>query len=514
MSTLENFLKNKIIWPFFLYINIVTILIVFICYFLSFSLENKSRTLFRDRAVESLKNPIILGSHLEVKSRILSLNKEFKDYCIDFHSVNINTDFCKVSKDKLINDFEIINLMPGQKLVFNYSWKSFLLNISTTIFGVLIVFIFVGYIMLRKTQSVALRLSDEIKQIYNVEPGLSFSIEEFKQMNSQYNDFLKIQCQSIENKTRTDYARKIVHDICSPLETLNIVSEKVSIKNDELVVFQKALRRLNEISSKLLDNTRVDQGKEDYDFLEIVKEVLDEKKQAKDFDYELSTNDVTIVKIDKVELGRILSNLINNGIEAARLVDRMPFIKIMANKVGDKLEIKIQDNGSGIADQVLKKLGNDEITTKANGNGIGFKSASEIIKSWGGVLEVEETSENGTKIRIILQNDKNEINKINNFILLDDDELTRLTWEMRARSAGVSLKTYMSISELRKELNNHSKEDCFYIDSDLGDIPGEEFARELHFLGFKNISVCSGYTSEKFKKYDFLRGVISKKPPF
>ena len=116
-----------------------------------------------------------------------------------------------------------------------------------------------------------------------------------------------------------------------------------------------------------------------------------------------------------------------NGIEAARLVDRMPFIKIMANKVGDKLEIKIQDNGSGIADQVLKKLGNDEITTKANGNGIGFKSASEIIKSWGGVLEVEETSENGTKLRIILQNDKNEINKINNFILLDDDELARLS---------------------------------------------------------------------------------------
>lgn len=189
----------------------------------------------------------------------------------------------------------------------------------------------------------------------------------------------------------------------------------------------------------------------------------------------------------------------------------------------DKILITINDNGMGIPVKILKQLGQFEISSKNNGNGLGFKSALELLKEWQGDLRVVSTGINGTTICIELKAEKPSMEEItsedNNqlvikTVLIDDDELTRTTWAMKAKKNNLPFKSYSNIDSFRADLSNISKEDILYIDSELGEVKGETLALELHNEGFKNLSMACGHPPERFAEYTFLRSVISKKVPF
>ena len=57
-------------------------------------------------------------------------------------------------------------------------------------------------------------------------------------------------------------------------------------------------------------------------------------------------------------------------------------------KTGDKAEIKIRDNGTGIPDQLKDKIFNPFFTTKdtGKGTGLGLSLTHDIILKYGGTL--------------------------------------------------------------------------------------------------------------------------------
>src|SRR5262249_25107572 len=112
------------------------------------------------------------------------------------------------------------------------------------------------------------------------------------------------------------------------------------------------------------------------------------------------------------EITRALLNLISNGFYAAtkrRDQDKSegyePTLMAATKNLGDKVEIRIRDNGSGIPPEVREKMFNPFFTTKpaGEGTGLGLSITHDIIvKQHSGSIEVDTRPGEFTEIRIIL----------------------------------------------------------------------------------------------------------------
>jgi signal transduction histidine kinase len=112
------------------------------------------------------------------------------------------------------------------------------------------------------------------------------------------------------------------------------------------------------------------------------------------------------------EITRVLLNLISNGFYAAtkRKADANggnyePILAAATRNLGDSVEIRIRDNGTGIPPEVKEKMFNPFFTTKPAGEGTGLGlsiSHDIIVKQHGGSIEVETEPGEYTEFRIIL----------------------------------------------------------------------------------------------------------------
>ena len=112
------------------------------------------------------------------------------------------------------------------------------------------------------------------------------------------------------------------------------------------------------------------------------------------------------------EITRALLNLISNGFYAATKhkeqdkSDRFePSLMAATKNLGDKVEIRIRDNGIGIPPEVREKMFNPFFTTKpaGEGTGLGLSITHDIIvKQHSGTIEVDTSPGEFTEVRIIL----------------------------------------------------------------------------------------------------------------
>jgi len=112
------------------------------------------------------------------------------------------------------------------------------------------------------------------------------------------------------------------------------------------------------------------------------------------------------------EITRVLLNLISNGFYAATKRkaeanggDFEPTLAAMTKNLGDRVEITIRDNGTGIPPEVKEKMFNPFFTTKPAGEGTGLGlsiSHDVIVKQHGGSIEVDTQPGEFTEFRIIL----------------------------------------------------------------------------------------------------------------
>jgi len=112
------------------------------------------------------------------------------------------------------------------------------------------------------------------------------------------------------------------------------------------------------------------------------------------------------------DIRRALLNLISNGFYAAKKRmeeanggDYEPVIVASTKNLGNRVEIRIRDNGTGIAPDVKDKMFNPFFTTKPTGEGTGLGlsiSHDIIVKQHAGSIEVETLPGEFTEIIVIL----------------------------------------------------------------------------------------------------------------
>jgi two-component system, NtrC family, sensor kinase len=112
------------------------------------------------------------------------------------------------------------------------------------------------------------------------------------------------------------------------------------------------------------------------------------------------------------EITRALLNLISNGFYAATKRKEQdnsdgyePTLTASTKNLGDRVEIRIRDNGTGVSPEVRDKMFNPFFTTKpaGEGTGLGLSITHDIIvKQHSGSIEVDTMPGEFTEVRIIL----------------------------------------------------------------------------------------------------------------
>jgi GAF domain-containing protein len=112
------------------------------------------------------------------------------------------------------------------------------------------------------------------------------------------------------------------------------------------------------------------------------------------------------------DITRALLNLISNGFYAVTQRkaetnggDYLPILATSTKSLGDRVEIRIRDNGTGIPSEVKEKMFNPFFTTKpaGEGTGLGLSICHDIIvKQHGGSIEVDTKPGEFTEIRVTL----------------------------------------------------------------------------------------------------------------
>jgi signal transduction histidine kinase len=138
------------------------------------------------------------------------------------------------------------------------------------------------------------------------------------------------------------------------------------------------------------------------------------RAKDKTFNTDLNTDFAPALgKVDVVpqEIGRVLLNLFNNAFYAVHqkqksaLADYQPTVRVSTHPVDSGVEIRVQDNGTGIPDAVKAKIFQPFFTTKptGEGTGLGLSLAYDIVtKGHGGTLTAESREGKGTEFTIKL----------------------------------------------------------------------------------------------------------------
>jgi two-component system NtrC family sensor kinase len=103
-------------------------------------------------------------------------------------------------------------------------------------------------------------------------------------------------------------------------------------------------------------------------------------------------------------------NLYNNAFYAVSENKKLqpegfvPTIAVSTKKLGNKIEIRVRDNGVGIPSNVAGKIFQPFFTTKptGKGTGLGLSLSYDIVKAHGGEISVESNESQGASFVISL----------------------------------------------------------------------------------------------------------------
>jgi len=115
-----------------------------------------------------------------------------------------------------------------------------------------------------------------------------------------------------------------------------------------------------------------------------------------------STKKKIIWPIDRTQWIRVLTNLIQNAIQAVP-ENRTPKINLDILLEKNKLKMNIEDNGTGIVKKDQLKIFEPKFTTKSAGMGLGLAIVKNIIDSLNGSISFKSEPNKGTKFSIILK---------------------------------------------------------------------------------------------------------------
>jgi nitrogen fixation/metabolism regulation signal transduction histidine kinase len=215
-----------------------------------------------------------------------------------------------------------------------------------------------------------------------------------------------------------EVARRLAHEIKNPLTPIQLAFQQLEAKQRDRAGLDPALDRLvsdtgeivrEEIATlqRLVEEFSSfaklpDVRAEPADLGDAVEEIVRTSPQlAADADVELSrTGGPCPVKLDRALFRRVVANLVQNAIDAARPARAR--VRVEVARAGALASLAVSDRGPGIPPELRERIFDPYFTTKRTGTGLGLAIARKIALQHGGDLAAGADPAGGARFTLTL----------------------------------------------------------------------------------------------------------------
>jgi two-component system osmolarity sensor histidine kinase EnvZ len=202
----------------------------------------------------------------------------------------------------------------------------------------------------------------------------------------------------------------ISHDLRTPLARLRLETE-MSVNNEEARAHMAAdIGQLDAIIDKFLDYARPDRASLTPVVLgDVVQSCIYSMRKLPDVQIMVDMDDDLMVYADEVELGRVMTNLLENARRYGKSVHSgIADIRVSAMAKDKWVLVKVRDHGIGVAPEQLYQLTQpffrgEAARTAANGAGLGLAIVEKTMQRMGGTFHIANSSTGGLSANLRLQ---------------------------------------------------------------------------------------------------------------
>ena len=222
-------------------------------------------------------------------------------------------------------------------------------------------------------------------------------------------------------KLKSDFVSNVSHELRTPLSLIRLYAETLEMgrmvspdKYQEYYqIIRKESERLTALINNILDFSRIEAGRKEYDFREtdiseLVRNTLESYKyqiEQQGFAFEEKIEPVPPMRVDREALARSLVNLVNNALKYSQ--DRK-FIGVNLYRKNGSVKLEVVDHGIGIPsqeqDRIFEKFYRvgDPLVHNTKGSGLGLSLVRHIVNAHGGDVSVDSTPGEGSTFTITL----------------------------------------------------------------------------------------------------------------
>jgi len=212
-----------------------------------------------------------------------------------------------------------------------------------------------------------------------------------------------------------EIARRLAHEIKNPLTPIQLSAERIqhkfkeklnkedsTILNRSTSTIIKQVNALKLMVNEFTEYARPPQIKKDnVNLRTLIEEVVDLYNDRK-FSIELDMpKSLPAIEADENKLRQVLVNLFDNSKDAISLKKQARLL-ISIRKKNKNIVLKIEDNGKGISDEIVNRIFEPYVTSKATGTGLGLAIVHNIIEEHNGTIKIENKKTTGVLVTIEL----------------------------------------------------------------------------------------------------------------
>ncbi|HEX2271603.1 MAG TPA: HAMP domain-containing sensor histidine kinase [Pyrinomonadaceae bacterium] len=223
-------------------------------------------------------------------------------------------------------------------------------------------------------------------------------------------------------RLKSDFVSNVSHELRTPLALIRLYAETLELgrintvdkKREYYSIIRKESERLTALINNILDFSRIEAGRKEYDFretdiAELVRNTLDSyryqiEQQGFALEEQIDSS-LPPVRVDREAIARALVNLVNNALKYS---DRDKFLGVKLYRANSVLKLEVVDRGIGIdrneQARIFEKFYRtcDPLVHNTKGSGLGLSLVQHITQAHGGDVEVESTPGRGSKFTLTL----------------------------------------------------------------------------------------------------------------
>ena len=223
-------------------------------------------------------------------------------------------------------------------------------------------------------------------------------------------------------RLKSDFVSNVSHELRTPLSLIRLYAETLEMgrlttedkRNEYFRIIRKESERLTSLITNILDFSRIEAGRKEYDFRDTdLSELV--RQTMESYRYQIEQNGFTLeehiaeglppMQVDREAIARSLLNLVNNALKYS---NSRKYLGVNLYRDNGAVKLEVVDHGIGIPRNEQPKIFEkfyrvgDPLVHNTKGSGLGLSLVRHIVTAHGGQVTVDSEPGEGSRFTIQL----------------------------------------------------------------------------------------------------------------